>query len=54
MAQAAPTTTLPPVTLPETGSDATDGIVQGAFVFLLLGLGVMPVARRRDESTAAG
>jgi uncharacterized repeat protein (TIGR01451 family)/LPXTG-motif cell wall-anchored protein len=49
VAQAAPTTTLPPVTLPKTGTDATGDLVRGALMLLLLGAGAVLVTRRRRE-----
>ncbi len=55
VAQAAPTTTLPPVTLPKTGSDATGSIVQAAFLLLLPGgVTVLDTRRRDEELDAAG
>jgi len=49
VAQAPPTTTLPPVTLPKTGSDATQDIVRVAMLFLLLGGAVVLITRRRRD-----
>ena len=52
VAQIPPSTTLPPVTLPRTGSDVTGGLGSGAFVLILLGAGIMLIARRRQEDSA--
>ncbi len=49
VAQQPLTTTLPPVTLPRTGSDATQDIVRIAILFLLLGGAVVLITRRRRD-----
>ena len=54
VAIAPPTTTLPPVTLPPTGSNGTDPLTKAGIVFLVLGAGFILITRRRRDDVTVG